>query len=572
MDVIHRKINRTNLWRCVKIIIKCLIKDIHHSLICFKILLLISATYFYLISGIVISIYERTSNSTIDKVNVEWNIAIAICAAIVAIIGLLFFYSIVRNILFPHKGKQRNSKYLISQIKTDDRRAPLASKEQLIERIAGKEESINIKDDIANEIDKIINPIEEFILNSEKTLILDGKWGAGKTSYTLIAIDNISRDQEFETTDYRFIYESAFKYVSGFNEFKLDILKALQIILSEQNIIVPYIIRELSNNIRPSNLHIPLSNISGSVTTTDYIDKLNKKYERKQRRNPKPFQIIVIIDDIDRLLGPEIIETVSFLSIIRRMKFVKIIIPIDRTVVIKQLKEAKVTDPETYIKKHLPEQTENIIPTTFNLFKQIYSQKIRKEFGSELSDEQIRPILEIICVKIFSNKLNENMRAVNIESLGDWQLGSEIPEELRQPNEYNSTYILNARNYIFNTVRSDVKQNMTFHTGASREFEAIIYKLKYKDKRTLLKDGTNPLRVDSELYNDCLSSWILPFSESRWSQVGATMRTIDDIYEEFKNNINKNYIETNMMPCKIFVRAYNKLLPEWQILDENLEK
>lgn len=581
MDASHCKKNIESLTGIIRRLAKYLCKNFKHSIISVIILLVTAGIYFFFVKSLLkqalcnasVLLSDYTLCEMEANQNTDQSIFIAIATAVVLFIGFHLTYSAVRNYVLPFKGKQRNADYLIEQMSSNDRRLPLVSIEQQIVRIAGKDADEKTKADIQNRTISIIDPIKSFIVDDEKTLILDGKWGSGKTSYTLIAINEASKEKSFEETDYRFIYESAFKYVSNFNEFKSDILKAIQIILSEQNIFAPNAIHELINNISNSSFYIPLMTLSGSITTTDNIEKLNTKYAKRQKRNPRPFQIILVIDDIDRLLGEDIIQTLSFLSVVRRIKFIKILLPIDRNIVIRQLKNAKVIEPETFIKKHLPEQSEINIPTTFDLFKDIYSSKIRKAFSQNLSAEQIQPILENICLKIFSNKLNENMEAVSIGDLGDWpNITAGYPKELTNNNEYNSKYILEASRAMYNNATEGNRQYIYHLAGVSNEFEALIYKLKYKDKRNPLGDGSNPLRLDIETYNDCFKPWIMLFAQNRWSQVGATMRIIDDIFERLQNKLEKDAINSSIAPNLIFVRAYNALFPRWPIVDENLNK
>lgn len=492
------------------------------------------------------------------------------------IIVKCFLFSIISIIvmrrILPKAYPIRDVKYLVGQLKSSDRRAPATTIEDLTMRIAGSGARKEVVEEVEKCIERNTNPIEDFLVGDDKTLVIDGEWGSGKTSSTIIAVSNFYKKHKEDETEYRFVYESAFKYVSGFSEFRRDILHVVQSILSEQNMIAPYIFSELARNISPSAFGLPFNNSGKEITTSEFIDKLNKRYDSllsRAMRCGHLFVITIILDDIDRLQGEEILQTLAFLSVLRRLKFVKIILPVDKCAIVEHLKAIKIHKPENYIKKYLPEQSEVKIESSFDLFKNIFTKKILHDIDSQLSEDQIRPILEVMCIKIFSDKLRANMEAVNLTTLGNWHIyGNDLPEELMKNGEYNSQYILSAKNYIYKNNGGQ----LGYHTGVNDEFEALIYKLKYKDKREPLENGNNPLRVDEELYINCIKNWIYQFSANNWQRVGATMRIVDDIYAEFIKDIESNYISHELTPHKIFVRTYNRILPKWPITDENLEK
>ena len=481
--------------------------------------------------------------------------------------------SLIKQKLIPNIGRQRNIHNLIDSLESNDVRAPITDRETLLRRIIGENATPKTKFEINTLIEENINSIKGFMFNDEKTLIVDGKWGVGKTTYTLISLNEISSDKRLLHIDYRFIYESSFKYISEFSEFKRDILKIIKSILSEQKIFVPFDFAELVNNISSSTVNIAISEYKTSKTTTDIVNKLNSKYKKKKsKKGIEPFKIIIIIDDMDRLQGEEIIQALAFLSIIRRLHFIKIILPIDRNVIIDQLEKTKITEPQIYINKYLPEQSSVLIRSDYNLITMIFSKKIQKELGVSYNIAQIEPILECFYVKLFADRLKHNMTSTHVDSLDEWPkygTNDDYPKELLDNDSFNSKYIFDARNYLQKHIKNIYKDNNVLgYIGTANNFESIIYLMKFKNKRPNI-NNTFPLRVDDELYRECIKSWVLPFTEAKWTKLRPSIREIDDI---FNHNIQaiKKLLDTKMKPHEIFVRTYNVIFPDWPITDEML--
>ncbi len=472
----------------------------------------------------------------------------------------------IKHTIIPNIGRRRDAQSIINSLKSDDIRSPIVDRATLRRRIIGEDATFEVATEVDSIIQNNIDPIKKFIFDKEKTLLVDGRWGVGKTTYTLVAVSEILHDGRLAETDYRFIYESAFKYTSEFNEFKKDVLRAMRSILSEQNVFRSFIFEELIGNLCRKKFGLP--EFKAGKTTTDIINSLNRAYEKKKgKKGMEPFRMIIIIDDIDRLQGEEIVQTLAFLSVIRKLDFVKIILPIDRSVIIDQLNSIKITDPQFYINKYLPEQLSVTIQSNYDVVTNISSKKVRKELGASYDDSQVQPILECLYIKVFSNRLKQNMERAHVDNLGDWPwFGGEYPKELSINNEYDSRYIFEAREYLRDKLVAIGDHKSLDYLGRASNFESIIYMMRFKNKRPSI-NGSYPLRVDEELYEKCIKLWVLPFVKSKWKKLSLPIREMDDICNSYIQKI-KSAVNPEMMPHEIFVRAYNIIFPEQPITDE----
>lgn len=532
------------------------------SLLYFVVFLLLSPSIIYFLN----ELFGPEKHEWVNDGNV-WKLHCyqIIGSILLSTITISLLYNI-KKMIIPNIGKQRNIQRVVGSLESEDTQLPVTKKEVLIERIIGHDAPPEIIAEIDSIIQNNTETIKAFIFNNEKTLLVEGKWGAGKTTYTLIALHESLQSDELKYTDYRFIYESAFKYVAEFNEFKKDILTIIDSILSEQNIFEPFIFSELINNLVSKKYGIPILNPRINLITTDIINNLNEAYEKRRRKKVHPpFRIVIIIDDVDRLLGNDIIQTLAFLSVIRRLKFIKIILPIDRDVIIDQLNKANVTDSQVYINKYLPDQSSTKIQSNYGIINSILSKKIRKEMNTYYEDEQIRPILECFYIKAFSERLQENMRRNRVDSLGNWAMNNSYPKELLSRDEYDSEYILDARDSLTKHLSG---QDYSF-LGPSNNFESLIYMLRYKDKRPRA-NSSFPLRVDEELYEKCIKSWVMPFTESKWIKLNLSIREANDMHNRYIKKIRES-VTDKMLPHEIFVKAFNIVFPETPITNEMID-
>lgn len=91
---------------------------------------------------------------------------------------------------------QRDKNFIFELFKNRGYGSPISTRIRLIEKIYGKSEiDEKVKQSLDKLIDKNINPIKEFLEESgdKHVLCINGKWGSGKTTSLLIAINETEK-------------------------------------------------------------------------------------------------------------------------------------------------------------------------------------------------------------------------------------------------------------------------------------------------------------------------------------------------------------------------------------------
>ena len=170
---------------------------------------------------------------------------------------------------------------------------------------------------ITGYIDDNIEPIKKFLKSkTENVLIIDSIWGSGKTSCVMIAIDEFE-EQNKGKDEYRYIYESAFKYANGLSEFIEDIIDSIKDILMLEGINIERQSSAVVRNLDKDLAKFLFSYMKGGdniALSSSLIYRINNKYKKKK----SAIQIIIILDDTDRLSAEDIVKVLSLLSLLRR--------------------------------------------------------------------------------------------------------------------------------------------------------------------------------------------------------------------------------------------------------------
>lgn len=454
-----------------------------------------------------------------------------------------------KKIYHPNKTEY-NSEYISKLMISESLRAPAATRQQLMQKITGgRATTCDIKK--AKEMtDSNIRPIKRFLASKKSTsdniLIVNSRWGSGKTTSILIAINESAKINNY------YIYESAFKYHGNLDEFTKDILETLKNIMAKMNIRTESLFRDLAVNL-DSNIYKTFANFianknSSAMLTSEIIYQINKKYSDAKLQE----RIVLVVDDMDRLLGHDILEILSLLSVLRRLKFIKIILPVDLAVVNEALRNEKVVEPDRFIEKYLPEQQAIKINSGYDIVKDIAEGKIRHAQKVFDRNRNFNPAFEAILMKLLSNIFEKEISNLN-DNRYDW-LRSAIPENATRL----AKTIISAR-HSFPMPNATPEETIywagTAPPRSGREFENAILCLHSTKRGRIAKSFSD------EDYDNYISSWLLSYAKRNWDEIGIVIRSVSDIFDKYlagMNNLSEN-------PAKQFVEVFNKLFPETPI-------
>ena len=436
---------------------------------------------------------------------------------IILIAAILVSGLVVYLIFYQHA--KRDYRYLVDTMKTDDERAPAADMDDLVQKICG-ESSRNIRLLIEVILRKQIKATTSLLLKPLKyckVIIIGGAWGVGKTTTLLLAIEKASR-----AGNRRYIYESAFTYANDLTGMENGILDELNDILEERGLYPGHEAKNIAKSLNGNNVSdlLLIAGIKqkGNITSSS-IKKLNDIYN--DLSDKKKFEIDIIVDDIDRLPAKDIIEAISFVSLLNRLKFVRLILPLDTEAISEQLK-VSIYKPETYLHKYLPSQNTVEIKSSYAIATQIAEQKMRK-LGKRTKNIAFSPAWSAVLYKVIDKKVKKeakkwarDYRWTNLYAAPRAESNNLIAAALkRQTGELKSTYA-STPHYLKNI--SDGRNFTTFITQPTMNDEA----------KTKIKD------VFSDKYYDLFAGWVPNFASRYWQQFEITMRDITDVLSELK--------------------------------------
>ena len=475
-------------------------------------------------------------------------------------------------LLYYIKTEPSNADYSVSSILStvyaDYYGAPISSMNDLIKRNFGEEEYAGKAEDIEEFMENIqgqIQQINKFINDDRKQeiLFIDGAWGSGKTSLLFLALDE-SRKTNTDKKNY-FIYESAFKYVKGLKEFSHDLLYSVKTIVEREDCMIGgYVWEELLANIieseRSSFAKILKNRNKEWVLTTELIRKINDGY-----RAGCDFSITIIIDDIDRLHGEQILEILSLMSTLRKLYFIKIIILADRGIIIKSLEKANVVESRRFIEKYLPSPVSLRVGSGYELADNIFMARIRRS-GNNLSDiDYGDPAFAAVMIRVIANRLSSLTDGSREKT---YWLFPYAKEELRFPEGIseqakiilNIPKILYDKKIINHGVASpeyDYDDTRDDYVVVSR-FQDIILRLKENKNKSRGKKNYTYVRhfFDEKVYTDIIEKGLSEAFFSFWDDMGITVRDVMDAIR----NVQLSDLSSNK--AEQFAQVFNQLFDE----------
>lgn len=379
--------------------------------------------------------------------------------------------------------------------------------------------------------------------------------GSRKTTCLLIAINEA--DQE----DDRYIYESAFKYRVNRGELFGDILTALRETLLELGIKannpIDSIIRNLDKDINNTLLNVLKKRNEVDALSSDAVYRINEKYRKRKITN----KIFIIIDDLDRLKGEDIVNALSFLSILRRLEFVKIIIPADRAAVCAALKADGIIEPQLFIEKYLPSQKEVRIKSNYEMAYSVIEKMIRGRKGNKGKD--VRPAIEAVFLKMLANEMKRQTFGFKNYEHPWLHVGSKGAEAKIGPINEQIVRILDIPKLISRKNRNDgLVQRYTWRDGFNdiRETQNIVYALQERAGGSPNSTILNRWKIfTEENYDFSVRSWLLGYIEKYWDLFGFTIREARNTLSGIKfEQLPENALEQ-------FVYVYNQYFPTRKI-------
>lgn len=480
----------------------------------------------------------------------------------------LFMISItaIAIVLYKSCAKKiyiRNSHYIERLLRSNNSGEPACNREELAKRIYGdKRKNSNIPKKINSLIDESISPIKKFLSegDNDNILMINAKWGAGKTTCLLIAINEAAQEGN------RYIYESAFKYRVNGGELFSDVLTALRETLLELGIKannpIDSIIRNLDKDINNTLLNALKKRDEVDALSSDAIYRINEKYRKRKNTN----KVFIIIDDLDRLKGEDIVNVLSFLSILRRLVFVRIIIPADRAVVCSALKTDGIMEPQLFIEKYLPSQKEVRIKSNYEMAYSVIEKMIRGRKGNKGKDA--RPAIEAVFLKMLANEMKRQTFGFKNYRHQWLQKGARDAEGVIDSMNEQIRQILNIPKIIVaRNEGDDIFYGWNAAYDNIRETQNVVYAL----QEAVGAPGSGAVRNKNQFftasdYNYSVKSWIVNYVERRWELFGFTIREARNALIGIKfEQLPENELEQ-------FARIYNQYNPTRRIEIEKDEQ
>lgn len=470
---------------------------------------------------------------------------------VIAIVACLFILIKAKSI-YCKKLIIRDEKYVRYVMTSPDDREPAIDRDMLKARIYGKKRVPRSESQMIDMfIDSNVEPIRNYFSGQiTGTLVINAKWGAGKTTNLLMAINEVSG--KFKN---RYIYESVFKYRIKNGEFTKDLLATLSEVMEELGIKVPRQIYEiaenLDTNIEKTTLNVLRSKKEINALTSGLIADINAEYENKELKN----KIFIIIDDLDRLRGEDIEVILSLLSTIRRLIFVRIIIPADVETVQKALGKIGVIEPAIFADKYLPSERSTHLKSAYDLTIEVLSKQILSQNrGRDINS--VNPAISAIFIKILAKKMNNltlgftRYRHAWLSIPGDDSLN------IDQENE-QILQILRIPRIIYDTNKQD---NYGYFWATNynniRSVQNIVYAL-FQAVNGVSRGVRNNF-TDQDYYY-VAESWIFRYMKRRWDIFGFSLRdALDTLSSVNFGNLPNGQAEQ-------FAYVYNQLFPNERI-------
>lgn len=479
-------------------------------------------------------------------------------------IPTIILTSILYSIICP-KIVIRDKNYVLALFKDRSSRSPSPTREELkVNIFGGKRAPKELDKELSILIDDNVKPIKAFLDNKSNqgnTLCINSKWGTGKTTSLLIAIN------ETKNLNYRYIYESTFKYNGNANEFINDLLMALNSTMTELGIkskkATTSLIKNLDSDYRKTIINAIKHDFQVESLSADLILELNEQYDKLTEGHGVK-TIFLIVDDLDRTQGEDVVRILSLLSILRNIKFVKLIIPADLRIIQKVLDEYKVVDSPQFIEKYLPVQNSIVVKSGFEMTKNILSSKIQTQNKEMRSQDAAKPTLAAIYIGMLANEMQSQTR--NFAKIRyNWLDSGTYQEKPERPNEQlNQLLLAPITLYNVANAQSNDKYDWDSKFNNITKFQNIIYALRKAPSGTNMPIGINTLFCTDDY--DIIEYWIFRYMEMRWDIFGFTIRAALDVLESVR------YSNLPQDRADQFIYIFNQLFPEQQLWRDNRSK
>ncbi|MBR5621489.1 hypothetical protein IKW75_03365 [Candidatus Saccharibacteria bacterium] len=484
--------------------------------------------------------------------------AYCICSATIFVVTTVWLGHAAAVKVFFKKEIKRNRGYVQELFSSAYYGAAATKRRQLVEDIYGEKiddaEALQL---VSKRIDGNINRVKAFLAEDshkkENVLGVNSGWGSGKTTTVLIAID------ETDNPKNRYVYESVFKYSGNISEFINDILGALESTIDEFGIDTGRHLREIIKNLDTNFARTLLNFMKNPPSlvslTTESIMEINEAYENKGVEN----KIFLIIDDLDRLNGEDLVRIFSLLSTLRRFKFLRIIILADYSILVEILRRHNVVEPQKFIEKYLPAQKMLKLDSGYNMATGVVLDKFfYAQDGWNRDHDGALPALAAVLFYLLAKRLRaETATRSNVrfrwlpDGIGDRALPDDLDEVTSQ--------ILGIP-VIMRKNSGELAENYTWRTYYNNiaRLEDVLVAL---DRR--IGETNTKVRVLSnfrvEDYVELIDSWIFGYMQTRWDIFQFTLRDLLDIVSSVDyGNLPKDSAEQ-------FAYVFNQLFPNNEI-------
>lgn len=291
------------------------------------------------------------------------------------------------------------------------------------------------------------------------------------------------------------------------------------------------------------------------ILTSDFVLRLNDAYEKAKYKN----KIFVIIDDMDRLQGEDIVEVLAFLSMLRNLNFVRIIVPVDLEVIYEALERYNVVDSPKFVTKYLPYSTAVRINSDYEMAKRVLEDKVAHSYEKKKRRINFEPTIAAIYIGMLAEiMLEETMDLKNYRY--EWLIPNrnsvmistrqDIPDEIKTER---LSQLLQVPTII--SIQIDGRYSWYSYYNNIRKFQNIVYALRVEVSSGEKASKMGVAQIFSEGDYVVIRNWIFPYMEKRWDIFGFTIRDAMNMLDGIK------YDNLPTDSVKQFIEVFNQIFP-----------
>ena len=245
-------------------------------------------------------------------------------------------------------------------------------------------------------VEKITNTVS---IDAAFAIGVCSEWGQGKTSFLRLIENNLPASSEKSRIVVRFntwLNNDERSIINSFFDELSKALKPLNKELSQDLIEYAKVLNTTKSSFTENLLYRFNINHSNSLRTR--FDTINEKIKKSGK------QIIVFIDDLDRLYEKEIVEILRLIRNSANFANTVFIVAYDRNYVVSALKQANEYRANFYLEKIF--QLEIVLP---NFEKYIVAKELKRVIEPFLTDEDKIIFNNLLKVKLGDNQFNYSM-------------------------------------------------------------------------------------------------------------------------------------------------------------------